>query len=82
MVTTKEHVDSTALSRCVDEKLSQVLRRMRGMKRIVLEIEMEEDSNVVTWRLDDWRGQVSDSFLMAIDYHSGQLLTRSSFLLQ
>lgn len=58
-MTTKEHVDSTALSRCVDEKLSQVLRRMRSMKRIVLEIEMEEDSNVVTWRLDDWRGQVS-----------------------
>ncbi len=32
---------------------------MRSMKRIVLEIEMEEDSNVVVWRLDDWRGQVS-----------------------
>ncbi len=32
---------------------------MRGMKRIVLEIEMEEDLNVVVWRLVDWRGQVS-----------------------
>ena len=29
------------------------------MKRIVLEIEMEEDSNAVVWRLDDWRGTVS-----------------------
>jgi hypothetical protein len=32
---------------------------MRSMKRIVLEIDMEEDSNIVMWRLDDWRGQVS-----------------------
>ena len=32
---------------------------MRNMKRIVLEIEVEEDSNLVTWRLDDWRGTVS-----------------------
>jgi hypothetical protein len=31
----------------------------RSMKRIVLEIDMEEGSNVVTWRLDDWRGSVS-----------------------
>ena len=30
-----------------------------GMKRIVLEIEMEEDSSLVAWRLDDWRGRVS-----------------------
>ena len=30
-----------------------------GMKKIVLEIEMEEDSNMVMWRLDDWRGSVS-----------------------
>jgi hypothetical protein len=29
------------------------------MKRIVLEIEVEEESNAVTWRLDDWRGTVS-----------------------
>ncbi|MEN8041633.1 MAG: hypothetical protein ABFR95_09040 [Actinomycetota bacterium] len=29
------------------------------MKRIVLEIEMEEDSNLLTWKLDDWRGSVS-----------------------
>jgi hypothetical protein len=32
---------------------------MRSMKRIVLEIEVEEESNIVTWRLDDWRGAVS-----------------------
>jgi hypothetical protein len=32
---------------------------MWNMKRIVLEIEVEEDSNLVTWRLDDWRGTVS-----------------------
>ena len=41
------------------EKLSQAARTMQDMKRIVLEIEMEDDSNVVTWRLDDWRGMVS-----------------------
>jgi hypothetical protein len=32
---------------------------MWNMKRIGLEIEVEEDSNLVTWRLDDWRGTVS-----------------------
>ena len=48
-----------AVAEGVDEKLSQAGRTMRGMKRIVPEIELEEDSNVVTWRLDDWRGQVS-----------------------
>jgi hypothetical protein len=31
----------------------------RSMNRIVLEIDMEEGPNVVTWRLDDWRGGVS-----------------------
>jgi len=32
---------------------------MGNMKRIRLQIEMEEDSNLVTWNLEDWRGMVS-----------------------
>jgi hypothetical protein len=40
-------------------ELSYLSLTMWNMKRIGLEIEVEEDSNLVTWRLDDWRGTVS-----------------------
>ncbi|KAA3640332.1 MAG: hypothetical protein DWP92_03225 [Armatimonadetes bacterium] len=30
-----------------------------AMKRIVLEIDIEDDSSLVTWQLNDWRGTVS-----------------------
>ncbi len=53
----------------VREKLSQAARTMEDMKRITLEIEMEEDSNLVTWNLEDWRGLVSSGASVDLTEH-------------
>ena len=44
--------------------LSHLAHTMVGMKKIVLEIDIEEGSNLVTWQLDDWRGSVSSGVSM------------------